>query len=58
MISVLSNLTIKKLKNIMGLEQNLFLRTMVDYKTLNSMLENYQKLVYEISIDEKESKMK
>lgn len=58
MISVLSNLTIKKLKNIMGLEQNLFLRTMVEYKTLNSMLENYQKLVYEISIDEKESKMK
>jgi len=57
-ISVLSNLTIKKLKNIMGLEQNLFLRTMVEYKTLNSMLENYQKLVYEISIDEKESKMK
>ena len=58
MISVLSNLTIKKLKNIMGLEQNLFLRTMVEYKTLNSMLENYQKLVYEISINEKESKMK
>ena len=58
MISVLSNLTIKKLKNIMGLEQNLFLRTMVEYKTLNSMLENYQKLVYEISIDEKESKIK
>ena len=42
----------------MGLEQNLFLRTMVEYNTLNSMLENYQKLVYEISIDEKESKMK